>query len=75
MNQSLTELADDSRRATRQDEECPYTVRAREGAMSLALLVTGRFRRRGTGEPYVADTAGKPKNWLSRLLAAIVEWR
>lgn len=37
--------------------------------MSLAQLVTGRFREREAGEPYVASGNTKPKNWLSRFLA------
>ncbi len=43
--------------------------------MSLALLVTGRFRRRGKDEPYVADTAREQVNWLSRLLTTIFAQR
>lgn len=37
--------------------------------MSLAQLVTGRFREREAGEPYVANRDMKPKNWLRSLLA------
>ncbi len=39
--------------------------------MSLAQLVTGRFREREAGEPYIVGGDLKPKYWLGRFLAFV----